>query len=89
MQGALGSIPGQGTRYHMSQPKFPHVATRTQCSQINEFFFFLKKEMTKVTRPFLNFCKSLKLSLPSSNLILIPICQRCFLWLVSMGFTGL
>ena len=34
--GALGSIPGQGTRSHMPQLMIPHAATKTWCSQINE-----------------------------------------------------
>ena len=33
--GCLGSIPGQGTRYHMLQLKIPNAATKTQNSQIN------------------------------------------------------
>ena len=28
--GGLGSIPGQGTRSHMLQPKIPSVTTKTQ-----------------------------------------------------------
>ena len=43
--GALGSIPGQGTRSHMLQLKTPHTpekilraATKTWQSQINKYF---------------------------------------------------
>ena len=32
--GGLGSIPGQGTRSHLSKLKIPHAATKTRCSQI-------------------------------------------------------
>ena len=32
--GDLGSIPGQGTRTHLSKLKIPHAATKTRCSQI-------------------------------------------------------
>ena len=31
MQGGLDSVPGQGTRSHMSQLKILHAATKTQC----------------------------------------------------------
>ena len=43
--GGLGSIPGQGTRSHMPQgrEKILRSATKTQCSQINEYF-------SKITR---------------------------------------
>ena len=37
----LGSIPGQGTRSHLLQLKIPHAPTRTQQSQIREFFFLI------------------------------------------------
>ena len=33
-QEAQGSIPGQGTRFHMPQIKILHVETKTRCSQI-------------------------------------------------------
>ena len=32
-----GSIPGQGTRSHVTQLKITHVLTKTWCSQINIF----------------------------------------------------
>ena len=35
VQGAQGSVPGQGTRSHMLQLKIPHAAMKTQCNQIN------------------------------------------------------
>ena len=35
MQGAQGSIPGQGTRSHLLQLKIPQAAMKTQCNQIN------------------------------------------------------
>ena len=35
--GGPGSIPGQGTRSHMSQLKTPHALTKTRCSQINKY----------------------------------------------------
>ena len=38
MQGARGSIAGQGTRSHLPQLKIPWAATKTQQSQINEYF---------------------------------------------------
>ena len=31
-----GSIPRQGTRSHMLQPKILHAKTKTQCSQMNK-----------------------------------------------------
>ena len=36
-----GLIPGQGTRSHLLQLKTPHAPTRTQHSQIREFFFLI------------------------------------------------
>ena len=45
--GGLGSIPSQGTRFHMLQLKILHVAkkilhaaTKTHCSQLNKQIFF-------------------------------------------------
>ena len=38
----LGSIPGQGTGFHMPQLKITCAATKTQHSQINKYF--LKKD---------------------------------------------
>ena len=38
--GGLGSIPGQGTGFHIPQLKIPSVSTKTQHRQINH----LKKE---------------------------------------------
>ena len=36
MQGArVRWIPGQGTRFHMPQPRIPRAAMKTWCSQIN------------------------------------------------------
>ena len=42
----MGSTPGQGSRSHMPQLrvcmlqlKIPHAATKTQCSQLNKYFF--------------------------------------------------
>ena len=32
----MNSIPGQGTGSHISQPKIPHAATKTWCSEINK-----------------------------------------------------
>ena len=56
--GGLGSIPGHGTRFHMSRLKINDLAhcTKTQCSQINNFFFKEEKkyfcvEEGKLTRP--------------------------------------
>ena len=50
MQGAPWSIPGQGTRSHTLSREFrcwsetiSHAATKTWWSQINKYFFFLKK----------------------------------------------
>ena len=34
--GGQGSIPGQGTRSHVSQLKILHATVETQCSQINQ-----------------------------------------------------
>ena len=52
----LGLIPGQGTRSHrvqlrvlMLQPKIPHSATKTQCSQINKQKYTIKKEVYHLT----------------------------------------
>ena len=46
--GYLDSIPGEGTRSHMSQLrvcmpwlKIPHAATETWCSQINKEVYFI------------------------------------------------
>ena len=36
MQGAWGSIPGQGTRSHRLQLKILRATTKTGCSQINK-----------------------------------------------------
>ena len=36
-----GLIPGQGNRSHLLQLKIPHAPTRTQDSQIREFFFLI------------------------------------------------
>ena len=36
-EGGLGSIPSQGNRPHMLQPKIPHAAMKTLCSQINKY----------------------------------------------------
>ena len=33
MQGVLDSVPGRGTRSHMSQLKILHAATKTQCNK--------------------------------------------------------
>ena len=38
----LGSIPRQGTRSHMLQPKIPHAETKTQCSQMNKLILLKK-----------------------------------------------
>ena len=37
--GGLGSILSQGARFHMLQLKIPCATTKTQCSQINKYFF--------------------------------------------------
>ena len=37
-----GSIPGQGTRSHMTQLKISHAAAKTQCSQIHKVFMINK-----------------------------------------------
>ena len=37
VQGAWGSIPGQGTRSHVPQLKILHAATKTQPSKINNY----------------------------------------------------
>ena len=55
--GGSGSIPAQGTRYHMLQSKIPHAATKTWHSQINTFFFFFTKR---------SFCPQL------TNTLLVP-----------------
>ena len=34
-----GSIPGEGTRFHMPQLKIPCVVTKTWHSQVNKQFF--------------------------------------------------
>ena len=34
--GGPSSIPGQGTRSHMTQIKIPHAVAKTWCSQINK-----------------------------------------------------
>ena len=44
--GALGSIPGQVTRYHMPQLKILHARTKTWLSQIN-----IKKKITVLALP--------------------------------------
>ena len=49
MQGARGSIPGQGNRSHMPQLKILCVATNIQHSQINTF---LKKETVFTQKPY-------------------------------------
>ena len=51
-----GSIPGQGTRSHMSQLrvcmlKILHAATKTQCSQINKHFKQNRKEIHLPSTP--------------------------------------
>ena len=40
--GDPGSIPGQGLRSRMPQLKILHAATKTQHSQIKNFFYFFK-----------------------------------------------
>jgi len=35
-EGGLGSIPSQGNRPHMLQPKISQAAMKTLCSQINK-----------------------------------------------------
>ena len=49
-----GSIPGQGTRSHVTQLKITHVLTKTWCSQINIFFkwySFLQEKMINISEP--------------------------------------
>ena len=52
MQGAWGSIPGQGTTSPRLQLKILCATTKTCCSQISFWFFFLffKKEKVKMGR---------------------------------------
>ena len=45
MQEDLGSIFGQGTRYHTVQLKILHATSKTQHSQINEL---IKKKKTRM-----------------------------------------
>ena len=51
--GVWGSISGQGTRSHMPQQrlKTPCTTTKIWNSQINIFFFFLKKEIRDMQKP--------------------------------------
>ena len=54
--GGPGSIPGQGTRSHMSQPRvcmlqILHAPTKTQCSQINKYFKQNKREIHLPSTP--------------------------------------
>ena len=48
VQGAQGSVPGQGIRSHMLQLKIPHAAMKTQCNQINILNGKKKKEFFTV-----------------------------------------
>ena len=54
--GGPGSIPDQGTRSHMPQPKLkiPHAATKTQprtgaAKQINKYIFFFKYSVQEIS----------------------------------------
>ena len=38
----LGSIPGQGTGFHMLQLKIPSATAKTYCSQVNNLKYFFK-----------------------------------------------
>ena len=52
MHGAPGSIPGQGTRSHMSQLKILHATTKTPCSQ-KYIYIKEKKKNVREIRGFL------------------------------------
>ena len=54
--GGWGSIPDEGTRFHMPQLRvclpqlnIPHAAIKTQCSLVNKFF--LKKDSGRAVEP--------------------------------------
>ena len=78
-RGALGSIPGQGTKFHTLQLKVPSVTTKTQHSQINKYVFLMGISIISTSVRMWELNESLRIvwHIVSAHRVLVVI----FLWL--------